>query len=74
MAEEQSPFSWRRSSYSGGGGSNDNQCCEMAAFPEGVWIRDSKQPNGRVLTFTPEAWRSAMAWLSAPEHPGRDHE
>ena len=43
------PGIWRTSSYSGGG-----NCVEVA----GCQVRDSKNPGGPVLTFTPEAWRA----------------
>ncbi|GAA4008164.1 DUF397 domain-containing protein [Streptomyces marokkonensis] len=40
---------WRKSSYSGGG--DGNNCVEMASRPAHVFIRDSKVPDGTVLTF-----------------------
>ena len=45
---------WRKSSYSGGQGGN---CVEVAARPAGhTAVRDSKDHNGSVLWFPPEAW------------------
>ncbi|MFC5749442.1 DUF397 domain-containing protein [Actinomadura rugatobispora] len=35
---------WRKSSHSGGG--NDDPCVEPAESAGGVWVRDSKDPNG----------------------------
>jgi Domain of unknown function (DUF397) len=53
---------WRKSSYSGG---NGGACVEVRVEPgskEGsdyvVTMRDSKDPNGPVLTFTPDEWRA----------------
>ncbi|MFD8533099.1 DUF397 domain-containing protein [Streptosporangium canum] len=49
---------WRKSSYSGG--SSDN-CVEVATdFSGVVAVRDSKDPSGPVLTFTPAAWRDFL--------------
>ncbi|WP_433247489.1 DUF397 domain-containing protein [Streptosporangium sp. CA-135522] len=49
---------FRKSSYSGG--TNDN-CVEVAMNLSGVVaVRDSKDPSGPVLTFTPEVWRDFL--------------
>lgn len=55
---------WTRSSYSGSGGGN---CVEVAVAPERVHVRDSKDPAGPVLTVSPEAWASFVAFASAQE-------
>jgi hypothetical protein len=48
-------YSWRKSSYSGDGGSN---CVEVADHDNRVLVRDTKQNDaGPVLRFAPEAWR-----------------
>lgn len=45
---------WRKSSRSSG---NGGQCVEVADnIPGSVAVRDSKNPSGPVLLFTPEAW------------------
>ncbi|MEW2445507.1 DUF397 domain-containing protein [Micromonospora marina] len=45
---------WRKSTRSGGNGGN---CVEVAGNLSGVvGVRDSKDPAGPVLTFTPAAW------------------
>ncbi|MFG2191418.1 DUF397 domain-containing protein [Streptomyces sp. NPDC048639] len=44
---------WRKSSYSGHDG---GECVEVAAVPHAVAIRDSKDPDGPALTFTPAAF------------------
>jgi Domain of unknown function (DUF397) len=45
---------WRKSSYSG---SNGGDCVEVArALPAAVAVRDSKDPGGPKLIFTPQDW------------------
>ncbi|MET7805204.1 DUF397 domain-containing protein [Micromonospora chersina] len=47
---------WRKSTRSG---SNGGSCVEVATNLSGVvGVRDSKDPAGPALTFTPEAWRA----------------
>lgn len=53
---------WRKSSYSSG---NGGACVEVAVVPgskEGsdyvITMRDSKDPDGPVLTFTPAEWEA----------------
>jgi hypothetical protein len=49
----------RKSSHSGG---NGGQCVEVAGrVPQGVAVRDSKDPGGPALTFAPSAWESFTA-------------
>lgn len=43
---------WRKSSYSSGEG----QCVEVAVIGGAVATRDSKNPAGPALVFTPEGW------------------
>ena len=50
-------MNWRKSSYSG---SNSGNCVEVAA-KDHVLIRDSKNPDGTVLRFTPDTWRRFAA-------------
>ncbi len=53
------PLTWRKSSYSGGTGGN---CVEVATLPDGGRaVRDSKQPDGPVLSFTPAEWTAFVA-------------
>ena len=42
-----------KSSYSGSGGGN---CTEVATVPGAVLVRDSKNPDGSRLAFSPQAW------------------
>ncbi|GAA4240744.1 DUF397 domain-containing protein [Actinomadura meridiana] len=49
---------WRKSSHSGGG--NDDLCVELAQFDDGVWVRDSKEPDGERLEFGREAFAGLL--------------
>ena len=47
---------WRKSSYSS---SNGGQCVEVFGnLPGAVAVRDSKDPEGPKLAFTPDAWKT----------------
>nr|MDT0662115.1 DUF397 domain-containing protein [Micromonospora sp. DSM 115978] len=46
---------WRKSSRSG---PNDSNCVEVAEVGESVGVRDSKDPAGPVLHFSPYSWTS----------------
>ena len=49
---------WRKSTYSGG---NGGECVEVATnIPGIVAVRDSKNPDGPVLTFTRDEWRAFL--------------
>lgn len=51
---------WRKSTRSG---SNGGSCVEVATNLSGVvGVRDSKDPAGPALTFTPEAWRAFVTF------------
>ncbi|GHJ13478.1 MULTISPECIES: DUF397 domain-containing protein [unclassified Micromonospora] len=50
---------WHKSTRSGG---NGGECVEVADnLPGLVGVRDSKDPAGPVLTFTPAAWTTFTA-------------
>ena len=52
---------WRKSSYSGTNGGN---CVEVARnLPGVVAVRDSKDPGGPALAFTPADWRAFTAGI-----------
>ncbi|MCL7455686.1 DUF397 domain-containing protein [Micromonospora echinofusca] len=52
---------WRKSSRSS---TNGGTCVEVADnLPGVVGVRDSKDPTGPALTFTPTAWRAFVARL-----------
>ena len=59
---------WRKSSRSG---ANDSNCVEVAELAGAVGVRDSKDPAGPVLRFSPYAWTSFINGLraSGPAHP-----
>jgi hypothetical protein len=47
---------WRKASYSG---ANGGGCVEVAQLPPAVVaVRDSKDPDGPKLAFSPEDWRA----------------
>jgi hypothetical protein len=53
---------WRKSSFSGSGG---GECVEVAACPHTVHVRDSKDPEGPVLTFPAAAWSAFLTFAAA---------
>jgi hypothetical protein len=50
---ELSHVAWRKSQRSHNGGAN---CVEIAAVGRAVAVRDSKEPDGGRLAFTPHEW------------------
>lgn len=52
---------WRKSTYSNGSGGNCLEVCD--AHTAVVPVRDSKVPDGPVLTVTAQAWTSFVASL-----------
>ena len=58
---------WFKSSYSGGSGT---ECVECARMSEGTLVRDSKDPNGPMVTVGSVAWESFIRQLNrqAREH------
>ncbi|WP_182907597.1 DUF397 domain-containing protein [Microbispora sp. H13382] len=56
---------WRKSSRSSG---NGGQCVEVAAnLPGVIAVRDSKNPNGPKLLFTPEEWDAFISGVKDGE-------
>jgi hypothetical protein len=51
---------WRTSSYSG----NSGNCVEVAPAPNGVLVRDSKDPAGPTLAVTTAQWRAFLATVA----------
>ncbi|GAA2672594.1 DUF397 domain-containing protein [Actinoplanes palleronii] len=61
----QSELAWRKGSRSSGSGSD---CVEVADLPDGGFaLRDSKDPNGSTLFFTPSE-RAAFVAGVREEH------
>lgn len=57
-AEMLAQAEWKKSSRSG---NNGGQCVEVATnLPGLVAVRDSKNPNGAALAFTPDEWASFL--------------
>ncbi|GAB4587385.1 DUF397 domain-containing protein [Nocardia sp. IFM 10818] len=55
---------WFKSSHSGA----QNDCVEIAWLARGhVGVRDSKNPDGPALVFTPGEWDSFTAGIQADE-------
>ncbi len=54
-------MNWYKSSYS----AQTGECVEVATLPDGAVVRDSKDPDGPVLTFTADAWRAFIQDVKA---------
>ncbi|MGW2542394.1 DUF397 domain-containing protein [Kitasatospora sp. NPDC001574] len=61
MQSDEPAARWRKSSYSNGSGGN---CIEVNDAAPGQ-VRDSKDPDGAVLTFSPACWQSFVAAIRA---------
>ncbi|MFH8382634.1 DUF397 domain-containing protein [Kitasatospora sp. NPDC018058] len=60
------PVQWKKATASN---PNDN-CVEVADGVTGlVPVRDSKDPHGPALSFTPEAWHSFIAGIRSDDFP-----
>jgi hypothetical protein len=56
---------WKKSSHSGAEGGN---CVEVATnIPGLVAVRDSKNPHGPALAFTPTEWRAFTHRITSDE-------
>jgi hypothetical protein len=53
MSVDVAGANWRKSSRSGPWTDN---CVEVAFVGEAILVRDSKNPDGAVLVFTPSEW------------------
>ncbi len=62
--EESVELRWQKSSYSGNGGGN---CVEVHGQGNAVDVRDSKDPNGPVLSFGPGEWAAFVAGVKLGE-------
>lgn len=60
-----SHLTWRKASHSTSNGGN---CVEVAVIPpSAVAVRDSKDPDGPKLAFTPDDWRAFVAGVKVGE-------
>ncbi|MFJ1715796.1 DUF397 domain-containing protein [Streptomyces sp. NPDC093108] len=57
-------YDWQKSSHSA---SKGGACVEVAAHTAAVHVRDSKDPEGPVLTVAPTTW-TAFAGFAADRH------
>jgi hypothetical protein len=55
---------FRRSSFCGNGA-----CVEVDVQPDAVLVRDSKDRDGAVLTFTADEWSAFVQGVEAGEFP-----
>jgi hypothetical protein len=55
MSDASRRLVWRKSSSSLSG-----DCVEVASLPDGVAVRDSKNPDGAMLKFTHSEWRAFL--------------
>jgi Domain of unknown function (DUF397) len=55
---DETALTWRKSTRSNSGG-----CVEMALGDEVVLLRDSKRPEGPVLSVSLAAWVTLVAWV-----------
>lgn len=63
MTPENTPeLEWIKSSYSTDEGPD---CVEVAAIPDHVLVRDSKNPTGPRLTLAPTAWATFLPYAAA---------
>lgn len=56
---------WRKSSYSGS--ATQGECVETLMTGDGVAVRDSKNPNGAILSFTTSEWVAFLKGVRAGE-------
>lgn len=54
---------WRKSSLS----ANGSDCVEIAFVDDMIAVRDSKNPTGAVLTFTPGEWNAFLGGVKRDE-------
>ena len=59
---EQDGLAWRKSSYS-----SDGTCVETAITSSHVLVRDSKDPNGQVLSFNFVEWKAFLQGVKEGE-------
>lgn len=53
-------MTWRKSSFSGGSGSGNDSCVEVALLNDATAVRDSKNVDGPTLTISTTAWQALL--------------
>ena len=62
MTTDLTRTAWRKSSRSGGA----QNCVEVGGeLPSLIGVRDSKDPDGPTLAFTPREWRTFIAGMNS---------
>lgn len=56
---------WRKSSHSDHQG---GECIEVASLPPVIGVRDSKDPDGPILSFSAADWRAFTRRLKDNDH------
>ncbi|MFF2081519.1 DUF397 domain-containing protein [Kitasatospora sp. NPDC058162] len=59
------PIDWRKSSAS----NPNDDCVEFGQLASIVAVRDSKDPHGPALTFSPDSWQSFIADIRSDNFP-----
>jgi hypothetical protein len=62
--DNEQALEWRKSTRSDSGG-----CLEVALDGEIVLVRDSKRPDGPILSISPRAWAVLLAQLRGSASP-----
>ncbi|MFF4776472.1 DUF397 domain-containing protein [Microtetraspora fusca] len=64
MEVDLSRLEWRKSRFSNNGGN----CVEIASnLPGVIGVRDSKNPTGPALIFTPDEWSAFLSGVKSGE-------
>ena len=58
---------FKKSSYSGRGKVPGGECVEVKRTEEAVYVRDSKNPNSRILKFTLAEWQAFIKGVKNKE-------
>ncbi|WP_326825534.1 DUF397 domain-containing protein [Streptosporangium sp. NBC_01756] len=65
MDQSNPDLTWRKSTLSG---TNNDNCVEVASLPGGGRaVRDSKNPDGPMLRFTPDEWQAFIGGVKDGE-------
>ncbi len=60
---ERLSLTWRKAQLS----TNNGACVEVASVPGKIAVRDSKDPDGPILVYGPDAWGAFLAALKSGE-------